>query len=54
MACALKDKPLVDKPCAKCGKGLHSADDCPKVFQQGYKSSTDKEKVPLDKEPLKE
>ena len=54
MACALKDKPLVDKPCAKCGKGLHSADDCPKVFQQGYKSPTDKEKVSPDKEPLKD
>ena len=35
-ACALKDKPLVDRACAKCGQGLHSADDCPKVFQQGY------------------
>ncbi len=34
--CALKDKPLVDKPCAKCGQGLHSADDCPKVFQRDY------------------
>jgi hypothetical protein len=36
LACALKDKALVDKACAKCGKGLHSADDCPKVFQQHY------------------
>ena len=35
-ACALKDKPLVDKACAKCNTGLHSADDCPKVFQQKY------------------
>ena len=34
--CALKDKALVDRPCAKCGQGLHSADDCPKVFQGGY------------------
>ncbi len=34
--CALKDKPLVDRPCAKCGQGLHSADDCPKVFQREY------------------
>jgi hypothetical protein len=33
---------------------LHSADDCLKVFQQGYKSPTDKEKVSSDKEPLKE
>ena len=52
IACALKDKQLMDKPCAKCGTGLHSADECPKVFQQGYKSPADKEKVPLDKEPL--
>ena len=50
MACALKDKPLMDKPCAKCGTGLHSADECPKVFQQGYKSPADK--VSPDKEPL--
>ena len=35
-ACALKDRPLVDKPCAKCGTGLHSADYCPRVFQQPY------------------
>jgi hypothetical protein len=34
--CALKDKPLVDRPCAKCGQGLHSADDCPKVYQRDY------------------
>ena len=54
MACALTDKPLVDKPCAKCGTGLHSADDCPKVFQQGYKSPADAEKAFPLKEPLKE
>ena len=53
MACALKDKQLMDKPCAKCGTGLHAADECPKVFQQGYKSPADKEKTP-DKEPLNE
>ena len=35
-ACALKDKFLVDKPCAKCGQGLHSADECLKVFQKHY------------------
>jgi len=34
--CVLKDKPPVDRPCAKCGKGLHQADDCPKAFQQRY------------------
>ena len=35
-ACALKDKFLVDRPCSKCGQGLHSADDCLKVFQRQY------------------
>ena len=35
-ACVLKDKPLVDRPCAKCGTGLHSADYCPRVYQQPY------------------
>jgi len=35
-ACALKDKQLKDRPCAKCGKGLHAADECPRVFQQKY------------------
>ena len=35
-ACALRDKPLMDRPCVKCGTGLHSADCCPKVFQQQY------------------
>jgi hypothetical protein len=38
MACALKDKPLTDRVCAKCSKGLHSADDCPKVFQQQFQA----------------
>ena len=31
-ACALKDKPLVDRACVKCCQGLHSADDCLRVF----------------------
>ena len=35
-ACALKDKVLVDRPCMKCGQGLHSADDCLRVFQRQY------------------
>jgi hypothetical protein len=52
IACALKDKALVDKACAKCGTGLHSADDCPKVFQQGYKSPAEAEKVSPPKEAL--
>jgi len=41
-ACALKDKVLVDRPCTKCGKGLHQADDCPKVFQQRYSADVPK------------
>lgn len=32
--CALKGKKLTDRPCVKCGTGLHSADDCVKAFQQ--------------------
>jgi hypothetical protein len=53
MACALKDKPLVDKACAKCGTGLHSADDCPKVYQKDYKAPADAaDKESLKKEPL--
>jgi hypothetical protein len=44
ISCALKDKPLMDKACAKCGKGLHSADDCPKVFQRDYKAPVEAEK----------
>lgn len=32
--CALKGKPLKTQACTKCGKGLHSADDCIKAFQQ--------------------
>jgi len=37
-ACALRDKPLTDRPCMMCGTGLHAADDCLKAFQNGYKS----------------
>ena len=35
-ACVLKDLVLVDRPCVKCGHGLHAADNCPRVFQQKY------------------
>ena len=35
-ACALRDKLLTDRACAKCGQGLHSADDCLKVYQKQY------------------
>lgn len=34
--CVLRDKVLVDRPCVKCGQGLHMADDCPKVYQKEY------------------
>jgi hypothetical protein len=34
--CALRDKTLVDRPCIKCGRGLHAADDCMVVFQKNY------------------
>ena len=37
--CALKDKILVDRACAKCGKGLHAADDCIRVYQQRYQAA---------------
>jgi len=37
-ACALRDKVLTDRPCSKCGQGLHAADDCVKVYQVGYKT----------------
>jgi hypothetical protein len=43
--CVLKDKLLVDRPCAKCGKGLHSADDCPRVYQNNYQAP---QQAPVD------
>ena len=33
-ACALRGKPLVDRPCVRCKKGLHAADDCVATIQQ--------------------
>jgi len=38
-ACALRDKPLTDRPCFKCGHGLHAADDCLVVYQTGYRAN---------------
>ena len=35
--CALRNRPLTDRPCAKCGKGLHSADDCLRGFSSQFK-----------------
>jgi hypothetical protein len=34
--CALKDLHLTDRPCPKCGHGLHAGDSCPRVFQMKY------------------
>jgi hypothetical protein len=34
--CPLRDKQLVDRPCVKCGHGLHQASECPRVFQTHY------------------
>ena len=55
-ACALKDKALVDRPCAKCGQGLHSADDCLRVFQKQYIAAPQGHQVNQvpDVAPLKE
>jgi hypothetical protein len=39
--CGLRGKPLVDRACAKCGKGLHNADDCPRAYQRQAAVSAD-------------
>ena len=51
-ACALRDRILVDKPCAMCGQGLHSADDCLKVYQRGYKTQQGHQEGQVHAEPL--
>ena len=40
--CALRDKELTDRPCVKCGKGLHQADDCLVAIQGQYKAEAAK------------
>lgn len=35
--CPLRGKPLVDRACMRCKKGLHPVDDCLSVFQQPTK-----------------
>jgi len=35
-ACALRDKPLMDRPCMMCGVGLHQANNCMVAFQKQY------------------
>lgn len=32
-ACGLRGKPVTDRACMKCHKGLHAVDDCPRVYQ---------------------
>ena len=36
--CPLRGKEMTDRPCVKCGHGLHQADDCVVAFQTPYKS----------------
>jgi len=33
-ACPLRGKPIVDRACPACKKGLHQADDCLRIFQK--------------------
>ena len=39
--CPLKGKNLVSSPCAKCGRGLHSADDCVMTFMKQANQAQD-------------
>jgi len=39
--CALRNRPLTDRPCAKCGKGLHSADDCLRGFSSQFRGKAE-------------
>ena len=48
-ACALRDKPLTDRPCVKCGTGLHAADDCLKVYQKQYVHQPQREEQGQDR-----
>ena len=58
--CPLKDKQLVDKPCRICKQGLHSADDCVRMYDlQGKQDQTPQQgaagnanQVDLDDESL--
>ena len=47
-ACALRDKYLTDRPCAKCGQGLHSADECLRVFQRQYVAQPPQPENPIN------
>jgi hypothetical protein len=39
--CALRNRPLMDRPCAKCGKGLHSPDDCLRDFSSQFRGKAE-------------
>jgi hypothetical protein len=54
-SCALRDKPLMDRAYAKCGQGLHSADDCLRVYQKQYVTQQPQEvnQAPHDQDHLK-
>jgi hypothetical protein len=39
--CSLRNRPLMDRPCAKCGKGLHSADDCLRGFSSQFRGKAE-------------
>jgi hypothetical protein len=39
--CALRNRPLTDRPCAKCGKGLHSADDYLRGFSSQFRGKAE-------------
>ena len=42
LGCPLRDKELMDRPCVKCGHGLHQANDCVTAFQNDYKAEKPK------------
>jgi hypothetical protein len=39
--CALRNRPLMEGPCAKCGKGLHSAYDCLRGFLSQFRGKAE-------------
>jgi hypothetical protein len=47
-ACALRDKYLTDRACAKCGQGLHSADECLRVYQRQYVAQPPQPENPIN------
>jgi hypothetical protein len=39
--CSLRNRLLTDRPCVKCGKGLHSADDCLRGLSSHFKGKAE-------------